>query len=433
MAELDEKLAAELRKGLKLVPIDRRVDPEIFPHYLAAHAIKAVVATHCLFVTYAFRCVQELATARVIDKHPHTWKKRLQQYRSANASAGQGYVNQSPEMPPSMRVGMIGCGMVGRTVLQTLLDAGLTQPSEIAISTRTVSRCTDLSSQGATVSFDNAGVARDVNVLFIAVLPPQLPAIATAIRHEIRPQTLVVVLAAGLPTRKLRALFPGRAAIHASSVDAVRLRDELDIERVAAGSTTSAVSMASQLLHGAQHVIELAATHVSNEWALALTAALDAALHGLEAEAEERTLICLKAVLGGQMSTEQLVGAVDLLDGRTSANPTGLEDLEEGSAAAAAAAAKARQAPHFGQSAAELATQHATTRASEQRVAASKAALVSTARANLSAVCAQLHTVFKQGLAQQEEAAAAAAGGGGPGGGDFTKRAAERKGSVLLA
>lgn len=387
---VDEEL--ELAEGdaeLRTKPIDRNVHALILPHYLAFQAVKAVIATHCLFVTYCFRCTQELATVRTIHAHPLAWRHRLAQYRAATAVGAQSSAKQRPDAAPAMRVGMIGCGVVGRTIADSLLDSGLMPPSDLAVSTRTVARANDLAIQGVHVAFDNAAVAADASILFICVLPPQLPAIASELRAVLKPHTLVVVAAAALPTPKLHALFPRNRALHASSVDAPRVRAELGIdgavrayererlqrrgaavagplrlfaERSAVGAAAGAEEGAgaqaagwahgrpsamhpSSFLHGAEHIIRLAASHASDRWACALAYALEVAQHGLDLEPDERKLVCLKAVLGPELRGEHVMQDIDLLDAQRPAvqgplalTPAQIARREQAEAARAAAA-----------------------------------------------------------------------------------------------
>lgn len=233
--QFDDELAERLRiatedADLKAKPLNRHVHDSVLPHYLTFQAAKSVIATHCMFIAYCFRCAQELATARTIDTHPQTWRPRLAQFRAATAPRAQMFSKQKPEAAPAMRLGFVGCGVVGRTIAESFLDSGLAHATDMAISTRTVTRVSDLSHQGVQTVFDNVAVASDVNILFVCVLAPQLPAIAAEIRECLRPFTLVVVVSSALPTTKLHSLFPRNFALHASSVDIPRLRAELKVD-----------------------------------------------------------------------------------------------------------------------------------------------------------------------------------------------------------
>mmetsp|Transcript_31153 Transcript_31153/g.77912 ORF Transcript_31153/g.77912 Transcript_31153/m.77912 type:complete len:229 (+) Transcript_31153:493-1179(+) len=224
----------------------------------------------------------------------------------------------------------------------------------------------------------------------------------------LRPHTLVVVLAAALPTAKLESLFPGSRVLHASSVDVARLRRELQVDAAvrareaerekflsalnARGETGGggaapapvaepAVPAHSELLpnaihpsyfiRGPEHIISLAASHTSEHWAGALTASLELALTGLETDADERKICCLTAVLGAQMlGSENLLQSIDVLKSKSQLSLNALPPAQ---------------------------TQAA--QRSQAEAAQTSAAGVFTAgvRANLTAVMSQLHPVADAG------------------------------------
>jgi hypothetical protein len=392
------KLASGIEFEAK--PIDRIVDPSLLPHYLTFQAAKAVIATHSLFAAYAYRCAQELATARIINTQPSTWRNRLAAYRAANVSAARARIfgRVKPEAAPVMRIGVIGCGVVGRTVVESLLDAGLTLPGDVVISTRTINRANAFAVQGVSVVFDNATVAAEASVLFVCVPPAQLQTIASELREALRPCTLVVVLAAALKTSKMRALFPGSHVIHASSVDVARLRDELGVvaaiaatererkvqrpgdelgmpagpegaldatpSEAAAPSAPAKPALVmhpSSFLRGPEHIVALSAAHLSERWAAGLAAGVEAALHGLELDEDEARLLCLKAVLGVHMRGEHVLQSIEVLE----------------AARASAPRADAADAPR---------------RADAQQPSPAACAFAEEARAHLSAVVTQLHS-----------------------------------------
>ncbi|KAG8465476.1 hypothetical protein KFE25_002783 [Diacronema lutheri] len=463
------KLAAD-DATLGAKPIDRNVHASILPQYLTFQAAKAVIATHCMFVVYTFRCAQELATARTIDLHPQSWRPRLARYRAASAPRTHMFIKPRADAAPAMRIGLIGCGVVGRTIVESLLDSGLTQPSDLAISTRTTTRVSDLSRQGVITLFDNVAVASDSNILFVCVLSPQLNALAAELRDALRPCTLIVVVAAALPTAKMRALFPHNHVVHASSVNVPRLRAELSVDRAvrardraralvmasltaehappaaadapagtdveigaedaadaedAAGAEPAAPAASSAppvrmlkstrtltddassrvpaaeppaegarkagdgdaaapadddvgfvapaaihpsyLIRGPEHIVNLAASHASELWVGALTAALDVALLGAEFDPDERKLVCLKAALGPELHGDRVLQSIDVLDSQRAVVPGNL--------------------PPAQMQAARLEHEDAA------RTAASQA-LTASVRANLQLAISQLHANF---------------------------------------
>jgi hypothetical protein len=120
------------------------------------------------------------------------------------ASAGvQKRAHSDKAWPGSeLDVGFIGCGMLGGALAHSLLDAGIS-PASLMISTRTPTRQRGLAERGAQVFFDNARVAARAHVLFVAILPAQLPAVVKELRGVLTPRTLVLSVVAGTPPAKL--------------------------------------------------------------------------------------------------------------------------------------------------------------------------------------------------------------------------------------
>ena len=74
-------------------------------------------------------------TRRLQEKFAFTWQQRLAAYRALPDGTEVPPPDGDAAAPPELLVGLIGCGALGSTVVQTLLDAGFA-PSQILVSTR---------------------------------------------------------------------------------------------------------------------------------------------------------------------------------------------------------------------------------------------------------------------------------------------------------
>jgi len=123
----------------------------------------------------------------------------------------------------------------------------------------------------------------------------------------------------------------------------------------------------SYLIRGPEHIVNLAASHASELWVGALTAALDVALLGAEFDPDERKLVCLKAALGPELHGDRVLQSIDVLDSQRAVVPGNL--------------------PPAQMQAARLEHEDAA------RTAASQA-LTASVRANLQLAISQLHANF---------------------------------------
>jgi pyrroline-5-carboxylate reductase len=101
------------------------------------------------------------------------------------------------KIPGMDAVGFIGCGRMGRTLLEALLDAGALEPSRVVVSTRTPARVQDLPSRhpGLRLVAENAEVARACDRIFLAVKPGQIRDVAAEIAPALRPGAHLLSLA----------------------------------------------------------------------------------------------------------------------------------------------------------------------------------------------------------------------------------------------
>ena len=72
---------------------------------------------------------------RLVERFAFTWQQRLAAYRALPDGTEVPPPDGDAAAPPELLVGLIGCGALGSTVVQTLLDAGFA-PSQILVSTR---------------------------------------------------------------------------------------------------------------------------------------------------------------------------------------------------------------------------------------------------------------------------------------------------------
>lgn len=107
-----------------------------------------------------------------------------------------------------MKVGFIGLGNMATAMIGGMLEKGLMVPENLLGSDKTAAaaeRTRDKYGIGA--GTDNIAVAKEADILFLAVKPIFLSEVIEEIRREIRPQTLVVSIVAGRDLQYLQEAF----------------------------------------------------------------------------------------------------------------------------------------------------------------------------------------------------------------------------------
>ncbi len=107
-----------------------------------------------------------------------------------------------------MKIGFIGLGNMAAAMIGGMLGKGLVKPEELIGSSKTELTAQNIKTKfGITTVIDNVRVARESDVLFLAVKPVFFSEIIGEIRHEVKPDTLVVSIAAGRNLRYLKGEF----------------------------------------------------------------------------------------------------------------------------------------------------------------------------------------------------------------------------------
>ncbi|CAG5134858.1 unnamed protein product [Candidula unifasciata] len=99
-------------------------------------------------------------------------------------------------------VGIIGCGRLGRQIVNCLLTYGQLLPARLKISTRRPESL-GLQEKGLECYFNNKRLVSSVHVIILCVLPSQIPCVAEEIKDCISSSQIVINLSSSLSSRKL--------------------------------------------------------------------------------------------------------------------------------------------------------------------------------------------------------------------------------------
>ena len=108
----------------------------------------------------------------------------------------------NPNPLKGKRLAVLGAGKMGGIVLRAFLDQKLVDPSHAAATVRHSERAQQLATKlGISVGTDNRAAAHGADVILLGVKPLQMADVLKEIRPEVTPKTLVVSLAASVPTK----------------------------------------------------------------------------------------------------------------------------------------------------------------------------------------------------------------------------------------
>ncbi len=107
-----------------------------------------------------------------------------------------------------MIIGFIGLGNMASAMIGGMLGKGLVQPREVIGSARSEETIRKAQEKyGITTTRDNVETAKAADILFLAVKPAVFPEVIEEIKDIVRPETVVVSIAAGRDLTYLKEAF----------------------------------------------------------------------------------------------------------------------------------------------------------------------------------------------------------------------------------
>ncbi|ELU12913.1 hypothetical protein CAPTEDRAFT_198713 [Capitella teleta] len=121
---------------------------------------------------------------------------------------------QESDTANTLVAGIIGCGRLGSHLAHCILSVGEVSPENIRISTRRPETLTELQEKGVICTDKNSVVAKSCDILFLCILPSQLPVLLLDIKGVIRRETLVYSFIPTYPLAKLSSLLGVLNVVH---------------------------------------------------------------------------------------------------------------------------------------------------------------------------------------------------------------------------
>ncbi len=105
-------------------------------------------------------------------------------------------------------IGFIGGGNMASAIIGGILNSGLAAKEQIIATAKTEKTLVSLQERfGITATADNKAAARQADILFLAVKPYLFGEIIAEIKDSVRPETLIISIAAGQTIEKIECAF----------------------------------------------------------------------------------------------------------------------------------------------------------------------------------------------------------------------------------
>lgn len=111
-----------------------------------------------------------------------------------------------------MAIAILGAGVMGATLLSAFVRAG--HPAEsIVISDKVAERAAEVAAENGVRALDAASAVAEADIIVVAVKPQDMRALLGEVSAGVRPEALVISIAAGISTEFLEAHLPEQTSV----------------------------------------------------------------------------------------------------------------------------------------------------------------------------------------------------------------------------
>jgi pyrroline-5-carboxylate reductase len=156
-----------------------------------------------------------------------------------------------------MRIAILGAGKIGEALLAGLLRAGRSA-DELCFSEQYEKRAAELCERYGVAALPVSDAAATADVIVLAVKPPDVAGLAASIADSVRPDAVVVSVAAGIPTAGIeRQLGPGARVVRVMPNTPMLVGAGMSAISAGAAATEADLEIAEQLLSAVGEVVQL--------------------------------------------------------------------------------------------------------------------------------------------------------------------------------
>lgn len=211
-------------------------------------------------------------------------------------------------------LGILGGGKMAEALLSGLLRSGWRTASEVVVTVRRHERATELQSKyGVATLLDNAQAINQSEIALIAVKPQDMEALLTQIAPVVRPEHLLISVAAGIPTAFIEKRLPEGIPIVRTMSNVPALVDEaMTVVSAGAHASEKHLAIAEEIWSHVGRVIRLAEKHLD---AVTATSGSGPAYFALLAEAmiDACILLGLSRDVATELIVQTMLGSAKLL------------------------------------------------------------------------------------------------------------------------
>jgi len=183
----------DVTDDLKSLSFEHSLSPDEHQYLILRTRYHAFTLTSCAHAAYIVGMLNQL-------------RKELAELHNPVNKNTVKFFGRQPLRDP-LKIGLIGCGRLGKQIASSLLTFSDVRPNELFISTRRPDALGNLQAAGIHCMFDNREVVSLCDVVFICCLPANIQQVAEDIAGYIQPNCVVFSYVVGVSLPRLRQLF----------------------------------------------------------------------------------------------------------------------------------------------------------------------------------------------------------------------------------
>lgn len=212
------------------------------------------------------------------------------------------------------QLAMLGTGRMGEALLNGLLRSGWAAPGQLHCTVRNPERARTIAeTYGVRADTDSAAAAAGADVVILAVKPQNLRELLATVGDKIRPDQLVITVAAGVPTSAIESHLPeGTSVVRVMSNTPVQVDQAMSVVAAGRHARDDQVELAAEILGHVGRVIRLPEEHLDAVTALSGSGPAYVFLL-VEAMIDAGILLGLSRDVASELIVQTLVGSATML------------------------------------------------------------------------------------------------------------------------
>ncbi len=156
-----------------------------------------------------------------------------------------------------MRIAILGAGKIGEALLSGLLRAGR-EPGELCFAEQYAKRAAEITERYGVAAMSATDATKVADVVVIAVKPPDVAGVASGIAGSLRPETVVVSVAAGITAASIERYLPaGSRVVRVMPNTPMLVGEGMSVVAAGAHATDDDLGRAEELLASVGKVVRL--------------------------------------------------------------------------------------------------------------------------------------------------------------------------------